>query len=321
MPKGKRKGFSAQKEIGIMYKIAGLKVNIPEETGMRELAQPYLINSDELAQPCLINNDELAQPYLINNGELAKPCLIENDEQMSRESLQSAAPEDKTKSVAESCDVNIDAKQLEPHMWENIDEFANLYLQSGDLFYRRLLAFDGMMLHASCVKYQGKAYMFSGPCGAGKSTHSALWIKHFDGTTYINDDKPALRLIKAGEAKNTELTNDGEDNSNPTDNFGGCEWYAFGTPWCGKDYINTNDSAPIGGICFIKQGEGNSIRQLSAEEIIPMFLEQTVHKLSAVNMIKLLDLLGQLINAVPFYELTCEPTLEAAELSRKTMVK
>lgn len=70
------------------------------------------------------------------------------------------------------------------------------YLSSGGSFYNQLLKFDGMLLHSSAVVMDGYAYLFSAPCGTGKSTHTALWRKVFgeDRARILNDDKPALRF-------------------------------------------------------------------------------------------------------------------------------
>ena len=52
------------------------------------------------------------------------------------------------------------------------------------------------MLHSSCVVVDGAAYAFSADSGTGKSTHTALWLKHFGNRAYmLNDDKPAIRLV------------------------------------------------------------------------------------------------------------------------------
>ena len=52
------------------------------------------------------------------------------------------------------------------------------YLWSGAHFYEKLAKFNGVMLHASCVEYNGKAYLFSARSGTGKSTHTHLWLKY-----------------------------------------------------------------------------------------------------------------------------------------------
>ena len=42
-------------------------------------------------------------------------------------------------------------------------------------------------IHSASVLYQGKAWLFSGHSGMGKSTHTALWHELFD-TPYLNGD-------------------------------------------------------------------------------------------------------------------------------------
>jgi hypothetical protein len=56
------------------------------------------------------------------------------------------------------------------------------------------------LFHSSVVSHQGKAYMFLGKSGTGKSTHSQLWLKYIDGTELVNDDNPVVRIID-GEAR------------------------------------------------------------------------------------------------------------------------
>ena len=99
-------------------------------------------------------------------------------------------------------------------------EAAVAYMESAYQFYKALVLHGGFYLHASAVVFDGRAYLFSGPSGAGKSTHSRLWQAAFPGVQVINDDKPALRRLQG-------------------------VWYAYGTPWCGKDGINRNEKAPL----------------------------------------------------------------------------
>ena len=124
-----------------------------------------------------------------------------------------------------SVDIVLDAAKIRPDTWDTLSAEDNYYLNSGFLFYLQLLRHNGMMLHASAVVVDGYAYLFSGPCGIGKSTHTALYKDAFPEAVIINDDKPALRCM------------DGV-------------WYAFGTPWCGKDGINVNMSAPLAASAF-----------------------------------------------------------------------
>lgn len=50
--------------------------------------------------------------------------------------------------------------------------------------------YNGLMLHASAAALGGRAYLFPGPCGRGKSTHTHLWQQTFgEAVQVFNDDK------------------------------------------------------------------------------------------------------------------------------------
>lgn len=182
--------------------------------------------------------------------------------------------------------------------WSMLTQELAIYLESGIQFHKKLLEFNGMMLHSSAVELEGKAYLFSGPCSTGKSTHTRLWQQVFgDEAKVFNDDKPALRRM--------------ED-----------VWFAYGTPWCGKDGININMKVPLAGICFLKQGTENTIRRLSKQEAIARVLSQTTYKFKDIDRLDLkLSLVDQLVREIPIYELTNRPEPEAAILSYETMRK
>lgn len=195
-------------------------------------------------------------------------------------------------------DIVINATNYREDVWPNLNYPAVCYMESGMQFYGHMVKFNGIMLHSSAVELDGRAYLFSGPSGMGKSTHTRLWQQIFGSAAQIfNDDKPALRCI------------DGK-------------WYAYGTPWCGKDGINQNKKVPLGGICFLKRGDTNKIRQMSAVEAIPKIIGQTQKKFwKAESLNFVLDNVEQLVTAIPIFELQNRPEPEAAYLSYETMHK
>lgn len=168
-----------------------------------------------------------------------------------------------------------------------------LYMGTGSLFARYLLDHNGFQLHASAVVLDGKAYLFSAPPGTGKSTHTAKWCRLF-GASYINDDKPALRLA---------------------DNI----WYVYGTPWSGKHDLSSPCKTALGGIAFLHRGEENTIRRLSPEEAVAMLISQSPRYLSRGQMSRQLDLLDRLLRQVPVWRLDCKNEDEAAILSHAAM--
>ena len=169
------------------------------------------------------------------------------------------------------------------------------YLSTGGSFYRQLAAFNGMMLHASCVVVDGKAYLFTAPCGTGKSTHVQLWLQLFGDRAFIlNDDKPALRVI------------DGQV-------------YVYGTPWSGKHDCSRNARAELGGIAVVKRGEENSMRFLAPTEGIFALLNQTARSISPELMQGCMDTIHFIVSTGKLYELSCNMDISAAKLSYETM--
>ena len=195
-----------------------------------------------------------------------------------------------------SADITICADRYQIHKWPTLSESYAVYMESGVQFYRELLRYDGMMLHASAVAVDGQAYLFSGPCGMGKSTHARLWKQLFgDAAQIFNDDKPALRRL------------DGQ-------------WFAYGTPWCGKDGININMKVPLAGICFLRRGDQNTIRQLGVQEATTNVISQTLRRFRDAEKLDLmLANVEKLVLEVPIYELFNKPELAAAQLSYETM--
>lgn len=177
--------------------------------------------------------------------------------------------------------------QMNKNEWE--------YMLFGSGFYNELTAHNGMLLHASAVVVDDRAYLFSAPCGTGKSTHTSLWLKLFGEKAYIlNDDKPAIRIV------------DGVP-------------YAYGTPFSGKHDISRNVRVKLGGICFISQAPINSISPMDSQDVIVAVMEQTVRNLSMENMDKMLSVLDEVLAKVPVYSLECNMELSAAKLSYETM--
>ena len=179
----------------------------------------------------------------------------------------------------------------QPHLSKDDCE----YMYTGAVFYRSLLQHEGFLLHSSAVVVDGKAYLFSAPCGTGKSTHTKLWLEVFGDRAYIlNDDKPALRL------------------ENGT-------WYAYGTPWSGKHDLSTNSRVPVAGICFLQRGSENVIRPFAGSKAVFAFLEQTARPPETALRTCLMDLMGKLMESVPVWQLECNMDPQAAVVSYEAM--
>lgn len=198
-------------------------------------------------------------------------------------------------------DIDIDVtpervkRAMEEHPELNQSDWE--YMLSGSDFYTDLIKYDGILLHSSCIVVDGVAYAFSADSGTGKSTHTNLWLKHFgDRAFMLNDDKPAIRLI-------------------------GDTVYACGTPWSGKYDYSTPTIAPLAGICFLERSEDNWIKPAETNKSIFNIFSQTVRRLEASDMDKLLDNLNMLFKKVPIYQLGCNISNEAVQCSYNAMKK
>lgn len=170
------------------------------------------------------------------------------------------------------------------------------YIWMGSEFYNALIHFNGMLLHSSCVVKDGEAYLFSAPCGTGKSTHTQIWLKRFPGAYILNDDKPAIRITDKGV-------------------------YAFGTPFSGKTNQNVNAYAPIKGICIIGRDTTNHIEAIAPDDALFNILNQTVRPAGEDEMKKMLTTLDTVLRQVPVYRLHCNMEIDAAEVSYNGMNK
>ena len=151
------------------------------------------------------------------------------------------------------------------------------------------------LFHSSVVSLKGKAYMFLGKSGTGKSTHSQLWLKHIEGTELVNDDNPVVRMID-GEAR------------------------VYGSPWSGKTPCYRNVDYPIGGIVKLKQAPYNEIRRMKAVEAyvaLAMSISGMRWKKTMGDGIHETE--NQLTASVPVWHLSCLPDQDAAELCHSTI--
>lgn len=155
--------------------------------------------------------------------------------------------------------------------------------------------YDGMMMHSSALMMDGRGYVFAGLSGAGKSTHARMWRETFgERVVMVNDDKPLLRKV------------DGH-------------FRVYGTPIDGKHHLSENTDAPLCGICFIRQGQENCIRKMTADEALPGVMEQIYRCDNMEYMLKILELTDELLAQVPVYELTCTISHKAAEIAYQMM--
>lgn len=168
------------------------------------------------------------------------------------------------------------------------------YIYSSAAFCREIIPHGRFFLHASAVVLDGEAYLFSAPSGMGKSTHTALWLRSFEGSYILNDDKPVIF------PENERVT-------------------VWGTPFAGKTDLQVNRGVPLRAVCFLKQGNENSITRIDSERAIALTLNNTYRPKNSDNMKLLLDMIGRVVETADIFEMSCRNEFAAAEMSYKAM--
>lgn len=150
------------------------------------------------------------------------------------------------------------------------------------------------VLHSSSILYQGKAWLFSGRSGAGKSTHAALWQEVF-GTPVLNGD---LNMI-------------GMEHGIPM---------VYGLPWCGTSGVSSSENVPLSGITLLKQAPENRIIPLSEEEQILSVMQRMISPSWTSGLLeKNLAFAGKLAEKTTILRLLCTKDTNAAHLMKQTI--
>ena len=153
-----------------------------------------------------------------------------------------------------------------------------------------------LLMHASVVMYEGKAYLFLGKSGTGKSTHSGLWLKHIPQTDLLNDDNPAVRIKADGEV------------------------WVYGTPWSGKTPCYRNLSLPAGAFVRLEQHKENVIaREAKLEAYASILSSCSTMMWDKYTYPAITQTVAGVISAVPAYYLKCLPDEAAARLCCQTV--
>lgn len=159
-----------------------------------------------------------------------------------------------------------------------------------------LIDYDTILIHAVASMVDGKCFLFTGPSGAGKTTHAKLWQQVLgDGVVTINDDKPFIRVF--------------DD-----------EIRIYGSPWCGKERLNTNTSAPLAGIAVIKQSKENRVTAIPKNKAFEKLVQQIYRSREPQMTRKVLGLIDRIAMEIPVYLVECDKTPEAARRAYDTMI-
>lgn len=179
------------------------------------------------------------------------------------------------------------------------DEYVSVALSSmlRIAFAQAVLMHSAVSVHASAVVSGGKAVLFMGSSGTGKSTHSRLWLENVPDTRLLNDDNPIVRIVD-GEAM------------------------VYGSPWSGKTPCYLDESAPIAAMVRLAQAPENRFSRKSDVESFSILLPGCSVLRSDRRLFgAMCETLIELTEIVCVGEMRCLLDRDAALVCRRNIVK
>lgn len=146
-------------------------------------------------------------------------------------------------------------------------------------------------MHASVVVHEGKARLFLGHSGTGKSTHARQWLAQYHTAYLLNDDNPILRVDADKKV------------------------WVYGSPWSGKTPCYRNERVPVAAIVQLEQAPENTIADLPPSQAYAYMLSScSGMKIMHEAMDGLHETISVIVLGVPMKKLRCLPDKEAAQL-------
>ena len=194
------------------------------------------------------------------------------------------------------CSIRCDKNWSDVHvtMKEGFERFA--IDNAAMLIYAfRTVSLNTLLFHSSVTVRDGKAYMFLGHSGTGKSTHSRQWLAAFEEAWLLNDDNPVVRISESGEVR------------------------VYGSPWSGKTACYVAEEAPVQALVQLAQAPENKIERLRMTQAYPYILASVSGlKILPESMDAIYGSIARLLELCPVYRLECLPDTAAAQLCAQT---
>lgn len=155
-----------------------------------------------------------------------------------------------------------------------------------------------VLIHSSVIVHQGKAVLFLGESGTGKSTHTRLWLQHIPDAHLLNDDSPILAV----------------ENGVPI---------VYGSPWSGKTHCYHQLHFPLAAAVRLSQAPYNKIHRLGVVEAFSSIQPSCPPALAQDEKYQemIMDMLSDVLSAVPVFHLECLPDEAAAWTSHDAIFK
>ena len=154
-----------------------------------------------------------------------------------------------------------------------------------------LVAQGGFLAHSASAIRHGRAWLFAGRSGAGKTTISRLAP---DDVCLLSDEVSFVR-----------------QSIDPGENF-----LAWGTPFTGElGKPGANCCAPIQGICFLEQAQENSLTAIGKAEALRLLMTNILFFADDPELVRqVFDIAAETVEAIPMFRLCFAPDARVWDL-------
>lgn len=194
--------------------------------------------------------------------------------------------------ISISCDVaECEAERGETKFGNGTLQFTAIHRKLGEVISQ----FDALVLHSVVLDVDGDGVAFAAHSGTGKTTHMMRWLGYLgDKATVVNGDKPIVRFI------------DGI-------------FYAYGTPWMGKEKLGCNMRTPLKHICFIERSETNHVEQLDKSNAVQRIFNQVYMPKDSMAVVKTMQLIDRLLSCCNLWIIHCNMDEDAGKIAYKAI--
>lgn len=142
---------------------------------------------------------------------------------------------------------------------------------------------DGILLHASWIRWKDRAILFTAPSGVGKSTQAELWCR-LRGAELMNGDRTAVFADQGGGVQ------------------------VRGIPLAGSSGVCQNVQMPLAAIVYLSQAKETTIAPLTGFRAFRSIWEGcSVTALDREDAQRSLQTVMTVLEQIPVYHLACTP--------------
>lgn len=185
-----------------------------------------------------------------------------------------------------------DFAQAEPFFPEKASEDVKEWIALRRCFADILPVYGRCLFHGAALVFDGSVYLFTAPCGTGKTTQLILWRRMFpERTEIINGDKPILEFSKDGSV------------------------LVHPSPWKGKENCGYAPAAPLAAVVYLKQAKHDCIYSMPRREaVISLFYQFFCSKEGEEELLKICGFLDQMVRCIPIWKLENQGGFESVKV-------